>query len=298
MIELPGAEQTSPRNDDPTEEPASEAIGGDNKCNRSTVVKTSIASIVIGFIIFVIVDSTEEQHVVRTTRAFLSWVEENSVAGVFSFTAVYFLATVLFIPGSILTLGSGYIFANVFGLGIGVLLATTAVFLGASAGAIAAFFLGRYLLRDQTEKLSNRYTIFRAIDLALLNNGLKIMFLLRLSPLIPFNAINYILGVTGVAARDYIIACIGMLPGTVLYVFLGSSAGSIVDSASSGQGNRVISIISIVGGVVFGVLGILATSYYAKKELNKFVQEENSEVDDDSIINEVSDLNEATRRNP
>jgi len=93
MIELPGAEQTSPRNDDPTEEPASEAIGGDNKCNRSTVVKTSIASIVIGFIIFVIVDSTEEQHVVRTTRAFLSWVEENPVAGVFSFTAVYFLAT-------------------------------------------------------------------------------------------------------------------------------------------------------------------------------------------------------------
>ena len=100
------------------------------------------------------------------------------------------------------------------------------------------------------------------------------MFLLRLSPLIPFNAINYILGVTAVSARDYIVSCLGMLPGTLLYVFLGSSAGSIVDSASSGSNNKVVSIVSIVAGVIFGVLGIFATSYYAKKELNKFVNED------------------------
>lgn len=282
-------EESSPSNDDEPDENASETIEN-KKCNGSTVIKISIASIVIGFITFVIIDSTQEKHVARTTSAFLSWVEENPVAGVFSFTAVYFLATVLFIPGSILTLGSGYIFANIFGLGIGVLLATIAVFLGAASGAIAAFFLGRYLLRDQTEKLSNKYTIFRAIDLALLNNGLKITFLLRLSPLIPFNAINYILGVTGVSARDYIISCIGMLPGTILYVFLGSSAGSIVDSASSGENNQVVTIISIVGGVVFGVLGIGVTSYYAKKELNKFVQEE-SEGGDEDFTNGNTELN-------
>ena len=89
------------------------------------------------------------------------------------------LATVLFIPGSILTLGAGFVFSMAFGLGGGVVLGTVSVFIGASLGAIIAFLLGRYLLQGQVKKLSNKYAIFEALNLALEHNGLKIFLLLR-----------------------------------------------------------------------------------------------------------------------
>merc|ERR1712232_1237478 len=118
--------------------------------------------------------------------------------------------------------------------------------------------------------LAKKYTIFEALDAALEEKGFRIMTLLRLSPIIPFNAINYIAGVTAISLRDYVLAMFAILPGSILYVFLGASAGSLTDSASSGD-NVTITIIVVVVGVVFGVAAIVATSYYAKKELNRVV---------------------------
>jgi hypothetical protein len=71
---------------------------------------------------------------------------------------------VLFIPGSILTLGAGFVFANAFGLGLGIVVGTLSVFIGASAGSIVAFLVGRYLLRDWVKGLSKKYAIFEALD--------------------------------------------------------------------------------------------------------------------------------------
>ena len=150
------------------------------------------------------------------------------------------------------------------------------VFVGASLGSIASFLFGRYLFQDCAQSFSNRYQIFEAVNAALQVEGLKIMILLRLSPIIPFNAINYILGVTSVKLRDYALACFAMLPGTVLYTFLGSSAGSIVESASSGGGNTTLTIVIVVIGVVFGVVSIGVTTYYAKRELNKIIDNEDA----------------------
>jgi uncharacterized membrane protein YdjX (TVP38/TMEM64 family) len=97
----------------------------------------------------------------------------------FLFFLVYMLATVLFFPGSILTLGAGFVFSMAFGLGGGVVLGTISVFLGASCGATIAFLLGRYLLQEQTSRLSKKYAFFEALNLALESNGLKIFILLR-----------------------------------------------------------------------------------------------------------------------
>ena len=110
------------------------------------------------------------------------------------------------------------------------------------------------MLNRWAENLSK--DIRSAIDSALEHNGFRIVGLMRLSPIVPFNAINYILGITAVPLRDYIFACIGMLPGTIFYVFLGSSAGNLADSASSGQGNATISIVVIVVGLVFGIAAV------------------------------------------
>lgn len=204
----------------------------------------------------------------------------------FCFVAVYLIATVFFIPGSVLTLAAGYIFSETFSFGIGIAIASLAVFLGASAGAIIAFILGRYILRDWVGELTKKYPIFEAIDAAMKENGFRIMALLRLSPIIPFNALNYISGLTGISLSAYSSACFAILPGTVVYVLLGASAGSIADSSSSGN-NDVVRVTTIVVGVVFGFLAIVVASYYAKLELNKIIERQNDDLENSNATDVV-----------
>merc|ERR1712232_1364039 len=116
-------------------------------------------------------DSLTTKHVAGVVEDFLAWVEDNPVAGLFAFIGVYFVATIFFIPGSILTLGAGFVFANAFGLGLGVALGTLAVFVGASAGSCTDFLIGRYLLRDWVGNLSKKYAIFQALDVAFGEKG-------------------------------------------------------------------------------------------------------------------------------
>ena len=239
--------------------------------------KIVIALVLVGIIVFVIVDSLTNGYVRDGVNTFLEWIQANPGPGVVVFAIVYFVATVLFIPGSILTLGSGFVFSASFGLGIGVLLGSLAVFVGASAGAIVSFLLGRYLLRDSVSKLSMKYSIFQALDNALETKGLRIMILLRLSPIIPFNAINYIAGVSALKFVSYFWSLFAIIPGTVLYVFLGASASSLADSAMSDDSNSTVTIVVVVVGVVFGFLAIALTSYYARQELNKVVAQRQSE---------------------
>jgi len=186
--------------------------------------------------------------------------------------SVYFLATVLFVPGSILTLGAGFTFSATFGLGAGVVLGAVSVFVGASLGAIVAFLLARYLLRKPVRRLTERYALFEAIDAALQTNGLKIFILLRLSPVIPFNVFNYLGGVSSVTFRDYFLALFFILPGTTLFVFLGASAGSIAESASSGN-DPTVTIVVVVVGAVLGIGTIWLTTRYARKELQRILEE-------------------------
>jgi len=248
--------------------------------------KLIFAVILVAFIAYVIADSLTTKHVAGVVEDFLAWVEENPVAGLFAFIGVYFVATIFFIPGSLLTLGAGFVFANAFGLGLGVALGTLSVFVGASTGCCAAFLIGRYLLRDWVSGLSKKYVIFQALDVAFETNGLKIMFLLRLSPIIPYNAINYVVSITSLKFYQYVIALLGMLPGTTLYVFLGASAGSLADSANSGD-NKTVTIVVIVVGVIFGIAAVGVTSFYAKKELNRITEARNAEVEEENKRNDA-----------
>jgi cation transport ATPase len=106
---------------------------------NNTRTKALIAFVLLALIGFVVYDSLTNKHIGATITTFLEWIEDNPALGFFAFMLVYFVATV---PGSILTLGAGFVFAHVFGLGTGVLLGAMSVFFGASSGAIAAFFVG------------------------------------------------------------------------------------------------------------------------------------------------------------
>lgn len=155
----------------------------------------------------------------------LTWIESLGAVGGLAFIALYVVATIAFLPGSILTVGAG----AVFGLGLG----TVYVFIGATLGAIAAFLIGRYGARNWvSQKIAGNPT-FAAIDQAVAAGGFKIVLLTRLSPVFPFNLLNYALGLTGVSLRDYTLGAIGMLPGTLLYVYIGSLAGDLARLGST-----------------------------------------------------------------
>ena len=241
--------------------------------------KIIIGTILLILVCFVIVDSTFGQKYIRHgITIFLEWIKENPGEGVIAFIFVYFIATVLCVPGALLTFGSGFVFSASFDGSIfwGVVLGTVAVFIGAFASAIVAFLLGRYLFHDSVRRLSTRYTLFEALDIALAEKGLRIMCLLRLSPITPFVVLNYIAGVSTVRFGSYCLSNFAILPGTIFYVFLGASAGSLTDSVNNNSDNdnndnKAVTITIVVLGVIFGLLAIALTSYYAKKELNKMV---------------------------
>lgn len=184
-------------------------------------------------------------------RNALQWIDSLGAVGAIAFILLYIIATVAFLPGSILTLGAGVVF--------GVVLGSFYVFIGATLGATAAFLVGRYFARSWVAKKIEGNNKFRAIDEAVGKEGLKIVLLTRLSPIFPFNLLNYAYGITGVSLKDYIIGSVGMIPGTIMYVYIGSLAGSLAKVGTEAQpanptvqwAIRIIGFIATVAVTVY-----------------------------------------------
>lgn len=180
-------------------------------------------------------------HVQDLLKQALAWVGQLGPWGVVLFIAIYVVATVLFIPGSVLTLGAGAVFGVAWG--------SVYVSVASTLGATGAFLVGRYLARDAIARKIAGNARFAVIDRAVANEGWKIVGLARLSPVFPFTLLNYAFGLTQVSLRDYVLASwIGMMPGTVMYVYLGSLA-----QAASGERTRTPGEWALYG------VGLLAT---------------------------------------
>ena len=255
---------------------------------RNLVVVTSIAIaclsiiVVIGVVIGVIMgaiaanpvfaqDSVNIQNLnnfnpQELLRQALKWIENLGYIGGFVFILVYIIATVAFIPGSILTLGAGVVFGVVWG--------AIYVLIGATLGAIAAFLVGRYLARDWISQKIAGNQKFAAIDRAVAKAGFKIVLLTRLSPIFPFNLLNYGFGITGVSLKDYAIASVGMCPGTVMYVYIGSLAGDLARIGGDNQPTDITLqwIIRIVGFIATVAVTVYVTRI-ARKALDAEVGE-------------------------
>jgi uncharacterized membrane protein YdjX (TVP38/TMEM64 family) len=180
----------------------------------------------------------------------LTWVRGLGWWGPVIFVLLYIAACVLLIPGSVLTLGAGILYGVVGG--------TALVSVASTLGATASFLVGRYLARDWVSSKLARQEKFRRLDEAVGREGWRIVGLLRLSPIFPFNLLNYAFGLTRVRLRDYVLASwIGMLPGTVLYVYLGSLLGEV---ANVGHGVKT----PWPAKVAFGVVTLAITWYLAR----------------------------------
>ncbi|NJK35385.1 MAG: TVP38/TMEM64 family protein [Oscillatoriales cyanobacterium SM2_2_1] len=186
-------------------------------------------------------------------------------AGIALYVLIYNVATVLLIPGSLLTLGGGLIYGVVAGSAI--------VFGAATLGATWAFLIGRYLSRDWVQARLAGNEGFGRISRAVAREGLKIVFLSRLSPVFPFNVLNYAFGLTEVSLRDYVLGSLGMVPGTILYVYLGSLVGDVarlgkVQELSQGE-DWVGVLVKVLG---FGAT--LAVTTYVTVIARRALQEE------------------------
>jgi uncharacterized membrane protein YdjX (TVP38/TMEM64 family) len=181
----------------------------------------------------------------------LTWIESSGSIGAIAFIGIYIVSTVAFLPAFILTLGAGVIF--------GLYLGSIYVFIGATLGSIAAFLVGRYLARNWVASKIAGNDKFRAIDRAVGKEGLKIVLLTRLSPIFPFNLLNYAFGVTDVSIRDYMIGSVGMIPGTIMFVYIGSLAGNLALIGTDAQPTnptlqwtiRIIGFIATVAVTVY-----------------------------------------------
>jgi uncharacterized membrane protein YdjX (TVP38/TMEM64 family) len=193
----------------------------------------------------------------------LESIDSLGAIGALSFILLYITATVAFLPGSILTLGAGVVF--------GVVMGTLYVFIGATIGATAAFLVGRYLVRNWVVKKIAGNHKFRSIDEAVGKEGFKIVVLTRLSPIFPFNLLNYAYGVTSVSLNDYIVASIGMLPGTMMYVYLGSLAGSLATIGTESQPTNPILQWAMR---IIGFVATVAVTVYVTKLARKALEEE------------------------
>ena len=175
------------------------------------------------------------------TADLFAWLRQAGALGVLVYAAVFIVAAICLVPGSILTVGAGVAYGLVWGT---VVASTTS-----AIAATAAFLVARTIARRRVARWAASDPRFAALDAAIGGDGLKLVILVRLSPLIPFNVLNYALGLTRVRLRDYALGSfLGMLPVTVLYVYVGSLAGQLASIArGTATGGPLRHVVSAIG---------------------------------------------------
>jgi uncharacterized membrane protein YdjX (TVP38/TMEM64 family) len=176
-------------------------------------------------------------------QALLEELRGLGALGYVLFVLAYVLAALLFLPGSLLGLGAGAAF--------GLLGGVVAVSIGSTLGAAVAFATARYVARQTVERWVAGQAKFEAIDRAVEREGFKIVALMRLSPVFPYNLLNYVLGLTRVRFWSFLLASwLGMLPGTIFFVYIGYAAGGLAKAGTPGWSGA---------GLAFRIAGLVAT---------------------------------------
>jgi len=228
------------------------------KANRNSLVLKVVLALVVIVGIVVVTRFSDLQQVFRDA---LTWISGLGPTGPLVFALLYITACVLMLPGSILTLGAGAVFGVVSG--------SVLVSVASTLGATCAFLVGRYLARDWVGTKIAGNDKFKAIDEAVALEGWKIVGLTRLSPVFPFNLLNYLFGLTQVRLSHYLIASwLGMMPGTIMYVYIGSLAGDLA-SLGSGEQTRSTGLWILNGiGLAATIVVTVFVTRIAKKALD------------------------------
>ena len=188
--------------------------------------------------------------------ALVERVQAFGIWGLLLLGALYVPVCVLLLPGSVFTMGAGWLAGLLWpnAPGLAVAAGTLVASCGSVAGATAAVLLGRSFFRERIARKTASQPKFQALNAAAAREGLKLVLLVRLSPVFPFNLLNYALGLTQVRIRDYVLGSwIGMLPGTVLFVYLGTSVSTLTLAVTGAEGGGGWARTALL------LLGLLAT---------------------------------------
>jgi pyruvate/2-oxoglutarate dehydrogenase complex dihydrolipoamide dehydrogenase (E3) component/uncharacterized membrane protein YdjX (TVP38/TMEM64 family) len=211
------------------------------KTSKAIIVVIVLAAIIAGVLFL---------PVRQWFMEFESYVKSLGTVGPVVVILVYVLCTVLFIPGSAITVGAG----TLFGLKTGFVV----VVLGANLGALCSFLLARTFLREKVATWAAANPKFRSLDQAIGKQGFKMVLLTRLSPVFPFVLLNYFLGLTAVRTRAYVLAnLLGMLPATFLFVYIGAAARDAIAGqmdASAGFYQQILKYIGLLATVAVVVI--------------------------------------------
>lgn len=202
----------------------------------------------------------------KILKDFLVWVKQDlGPWGPVVLAIAYIPLTILAVPASVLTLGGGYL----FGLPVGFV----ADSIGATIGATAAFILGRTIGRSYVISKLKNYPKFQAVAIAIQRSGFKIVLLLRLVPLLPFNMLNYLLSVTPVPLGEYMLASwVGMMPITFALVYIGTTLKDLSDVTHGWSEVSTTRLFFIASGFVISVILIVYITKVAKASLEKALE--------------------------
>lgn len=226
----------------------------------------------LGVFTFCCVSFAQNGVLATATVAYLGWTQSNGAAAAAAFAGVYAVCVFCMVPAVIFMLGGGYAFSRAYGPAAGVALSSTVVMCGALVGGAAAFLAGRFAFRGAVESLSRRYVLIRAVDAALGAHGFKLLCLLWLSPVLPWNVLNYLLAGTAIPFYTFVAACVGMVPETVLWCYFGSLLNSATAATSSSQ-PAAARYGLLAGGGVLAAVTLVALTVYAKREVAKILAE-------------------------
>jgi len=202
--------------------------------------------ILIALAVAGLVAATRLLPVAAWAKQLEAWISGLGTAGYLVFYAVYVVAVLLFVPGAALTIAGGFL----FGLARGILIVSAA----ATTAAALAFLIARHLARGAVEARARKDRRFTAIDKAIGERGWKIVALLRLSPAVPFSLSNYFYGLTAIRFWPYVLTSwLAMLPGTVLYVYLGAAGKAAARGAGRSGAENVYLALGLAATVAVTV---------------------------------------------
>jgi uncharacterized membrane protein YdjX (TVP38/TMEM64 family) len=260
---LPGAKGPPMTDAEPKDDAANGGTEAEATSRRAPWRLIALAVVAVGLTVAFIVYRDRVREVLETV---LEWTRGLGAWGPPVVAAAYAAATVLFVPGSALTLGAGFLF--------GVLVGTIVVSVGSVLGACGAFLVGRTVARGWVARKVAGNPKFAAIDEAVGRQGFRIVLLTRLSPIFPFNMLNYAYGLTKVPFWKYALASwIGMLPGTVMYVYLGSGLRSLAAAAAGETEGGMAERIFFWVGLAVAILVALVVTRIARRALKRATDE-------------------------
>jgi uncharacterized membrane protein YdjX (TVP38/TMEM64 family) len=212
----------------------------------------------VGAVVFLVVPAVRERALDLVT-----WMQTAGAAGVAVYFLLYLVGAVLLAPGSVLTAIGGFVFGAV----LGPIIALPA----STLGACAAFSVGRWILHDRVQAMVGRTRRLAAIDRAIARRGGRIILLLRLSPILPANLMNYAFGLTRIRLKDFAWGgLIGSIPSTIMWAYIGSAARS-AEQVLRGEttGASALERVLFWGGLVVTAITVVLITRYTSRMLKK-----------------------------